>query len=147
MIGRIYGIKDKRDGRIVYVGCTVTELWIRWCAHLMSCRRKTIHRLTLQIHKYLKSNGPLNFEPVVLEECEIDVLKPRNIKLRECEQKWMDKYTNLQNKICAVRSAAPRTRRKTRCEVCDTWVFRIPQHRKTETHKRNLKLKLTADDV
>ena len=129
MIGRIYGIRDKRDGRMVYVGSTVTELWVRWCAHLMACRCKTI----CQIHKYLKSNGPLNFEPVVLEECEIDV----PIQLRECEQKWMDKYTNLQNRQRAVRASW--------CDACNSVVScgdssNFAKHCKTEKHKRNLKL-------
>ena len=82
----------------------MSELWKRWCDHLVSCRRT---KKFAQIHHYMKANGPLNFEPVVLEECD-DVPFRSHIKLRECEQKWMDKYENLVNGNRAVVRPEPR---------------------------------------
>ena len=94
MIGTVYGIKDKRDGRIVYVGSTTKAVYVRWGQHLAVCGLKPKYPQRISIH--LLENGPLNFEPVVLEEL-ICTGGKYSLKLRECEQQWMDKYENLVN--------------------------------------------------
>ena len=189
MIGRIYGIRDKRDGRIVYVGSTTQALYSRWGQHLSVLSSNCKYTQRISIH--LLENGPLNFEVVVLEELELSCAKApaRKVpKLRECEQKWMDKYENLVNGVRAVRSTAyiqrwscicgltgagnishlkihMRSKKHKRrmegwkeiigskvlCTTCSCLLSNLKhnmaKHRKTEKHKRNLKLKLTADDV
>ena len=77
----VYAIKDKRNDRVVYVGSSFRQLWVQWAFHLQTCRQPRD-----EIHKYMVANGPLNFEPVMLEEPDLS-------ELRECKKKWKDYFT------------------------------------------------------
>ena len=56
MKGTVYGIRDKRDGRIVYVGSTTKAVYVRWGQHLAACGLKIKYPQRISIH--LLENGP-----------------------------------------------------------------------------------------
>jgi hypothetical protein len=145
MKGTVYGIKDKRDGRIVYVGCTTQKLYTRWGQQLQVLTNST-QKWVQRISIHLLENGPLNFEPVVLEELtctDVAGLRGPPLKLRECEQKWMDRYDNLVNSWRAVGRFSFKKGLKTWTCICG--VTGVGNESQLNTHMRSNKHKRRMD--
>jgi len=88
MIGYIYGIKNKLNGRW-YVGQTKRPYQIRWLEHRTDLQNKEHHSYKLQ--DAFDESGIEVFEWHVLEEVEADPLVENEILLTRREQSWCAK--------------------------------------------------------
>lgn len=80
MMGQIYGIKKKDNGKIVYIGQTVRNYKTRWQQHKQQAKVRP-YALYRALNKY----GVNNFYPVLIEECNNNLLDER-------EKYWIKFY-------------------------------------------------------
>lgn len=80
----IYGIKDKRDDKVIYIGQTGNFIK-RKKSHFSDKRRS--------VAKYMFEQGRDNFEMFILEELNEDISKE---EMRNKEQFYIEKYNTLE---------------------------------------------------
>jgi hypothetical protein len=167
MIGRVYGIVDKRKPDIIlYVGSTEQTLKVRWALHKYDSK----HRKS-KVNVYLREHGGIdNFEMKLLDEGKFDKLKAHEehyrllldppLNMRKCSvgditmQEYMQQYYDANRGVIRARSKQryeanrdtirAKAATKIECE-CGAAVSRnnIAEHRKTEKHKTRM-LKASA---
>ena len=146
-LGYIYEIFDKRKpDESAYVGSTKNHHMYRWAQHVCSVfAAQTNTPRFLKIHKFMREEGPDNFDYRVREE----VFWEDSCDLRKREQLWLDQlkpkmnlkkaFTSVEDKRIANTN---RQRRRSKKIVCDCGmdidICKRPRHQRTIIHAKRM---------
>jgi group I intron endonuclease len=86
-MGQIYGIYSKVEDKIIYIGQTIIGYENRFKKHINESKDE---KCTKKIHKKIKKYGIENFKPILLLECDINLLN-------EKEKEYINFYNTYRN--------------------------------------------------